>query len=84
MLHKGLDRIDDFGIKERLNELALLPITAIDENKALMEYICTSLLSHMEKLNMIVLNPYTTYVEHYIGQVLSHNPDVKTDKNRTI
>lgn len=81
-MYKGLERIDDFGIKERLNELALLPITAIDENKALMEYICTSLLSHMEKLNMIVLNPYTTYVEHYIGQVLSYNPDVKTDENR--
>ena len=81
-MYKGLERIDDFGIKERLNELALLPITDIDENKALMEYICTSLLSHMEKLNMIVLNPYTTYVEHYIGQVLSYNPDVKTDENR--
>lgn len=83
-MYKGLEKIDDFGMKERLNELALLPIMTIDENNALMEYICTSLLSHMEKLNMIVLNPYTTYMEHYIGQVLSHNSDVKTDEKEKI
>lgn len=83
-MYKGLEKIDDFGMKERLNELALLPIMNIDENNALMEYICTSLLSHMEKLNMIVLNPYTTYMEHYIGQVLSHNSDVKTDEKEKI
>lgn len=83
-MYKGLEKIDDFGMKERLNELALLSIMAIDENNALMEYICTSLLSHMEKLNMIVLNPYTTYMEHYIGQVLSYNSDVETEKKEKI
>ena len=83
-MYKGLEKIDDFGMKERLNELALLSIMAIDENNALMEYICTSLLSHMEKLNMIVLNPYTTYMEHYIGQVLSYNSDVETEEEEKI
>ena len=83
-MYKGLEKIDDFGMKERLNELALLSIMAIDENNALMEYICTSLLSHMEKLNMIVLNPYTTYMEHYIGQVLSYNLDVETEEKEKI
>ena len=83
-MYKGLEKIDDFGMKERLNELALLSIMAIDENNALMEYICTSLLSHMEKLNMIVLNPYTTYLEHYIGQVLSYNSDVETEEKEKI
>lgn len=83
-MYKGLEKIDDFGMKERLNELALLSIMAIDENNALMEYICTSLLSHMEKLNMIVLNPYTTYMEHYIGQVLSYNSDIETEEKEKI
>ena len=83
-MYKGLEKIDDYGMKERLNELALLSIMAIDENNALMEYICTSLLSHMEKLNMIVLNPYTTYMEHYIGQVLSYNSDVETEEKEKI
>ena len=83
-MYKGLEKIDDFGMKERLNELALLSIMAIDENNALMEYICTSLLSHMEKLTMIVLNPYTTYMEHYIGQVLSYNSDVETEEKEKI
>ncbi len=70
-MFRGLKNLNDFGILERLQEMVLIPITEIEINEKRMEEICIILLEQLERLGILVRNPQTTYLEHYIGQVLS-------------
>lgn len=69
-MFKGMERLDDFGLHERLKQLVLIPIMDIEENEKSMEEICIQLLEQMERNGFLKRNPHTTYLEHYIGQVL--------------
>ena len=69
-MFKGMERLDDFGLHERLKQLVLIPIMDIEENEKSMEEICIQLLEQMERKGFLKRNPHTTYLEHYIGQVL--------------
>ena len=69
-MFKGLEKLNDFGIADRLTQLVFIPIMNIEENEACMEEICVMLLEQMEKMKIVKKNPHTTYLEHYIGQVL--------------
>ena len=92
-MFRGLENVDDFGLAEKLNQLVSIPIMNIGENEIYMENICILLLKQMEKDGFLTRNPYTTYLEHYIEQVLnfkaklrySTKPDsvngVKPEKN---
>lgn len=71
-MFKGMEKLDDFGIAERLWQLVLIPIMNIEENEALIEQICILLLEQIERMELAVKNPHTTYLEHYIGQVMSY------------
>ena len=71
-MYKGLEKIDAFGLDEKLKQLISIPIMHIQENEALMEYISTILLEQMEVKGILTRNPHTTYMEHYIGQVLNY------------
>ena len=70
-MFKGLEKLDDFSISEQLKQLVSIPIMNIDENEELMEQLCTLLLKKMEEKGFLTKNPHTTYLEHYIGQVLN-------------
>ena len=72
-MFKGMEKIDDFGIGEKIKALIQIPLMSMDENATLMEQICVSLLEQMDKMKMIVLTPHSTYVEHYIGQLLKYH-----------
>ena len=72
-MFKGLEKMDHFGVTERIKELVSLPIMSLDENVPLIEHICILLLQQMSERNMIVFHKNTTYLEHYIGQVLNYN-----------
>lgn len=69
-MFKGMERLDDFGLHERLKQLVLIPIMDIEESEKSMEEICIQLLEQMERNGFLKRNPHTTYLEHYIGQVL--------------
>lgn len=71
-MFKGMDRLDDFGFAEKLSQLVFVPIMNIEENEAYMEHLCVLLLEQMEKQGFLTRNPHTTYMEHYIGQVLNY------------
>ena len=71
-MFKGMERLDDFGISEKLCQLVLVPIMSIEENEELMENICILLLVQMERKGLLTRNPHTTYLEHYIEQVLNY------------
>ena len=79
-MFKGLEKIDDFDLTQKLNQLVLLPIMNIEENESFMEHICVLLLEKMEKKGFLIKNPHTTYLEHYIGQVLNYRVRKKTDR----
>ncbi len=70
-MFRGMEDLNEFGISQKLQELVLLPVTEIKANEQKMEDICVEVLEWMEKLGILVQNPKTTYLEHYIGQVLS-------------
>ena len=70
-MFRGLENVDDFGLAEKLNQLVSIPIMNIEENETYMENICILLLKQMEKDGFLTRNPYTTYLEHYIEQVLN-------------
>lgn len=72
-MFKGLNRLDDFGLSSRLNELVFVPIMSIEENESAIEQICVILLQKMEEKKLLIRNPHTTYMEHYIEQILSNN-----------
>ena len=72
-MFKGLEKLDDFGLAEKLNQLVFIPIMNIEENESFMEHICVLLLEALEKKGFLTRNPHTTYMEHYIGQVLNMN-----------
>ena len=72
-MFRGMNRIDDFGISVRLNNLVLIPIMSIEENESAMEQICVCLLAKMEEKRLLTRNPHTTYLEHYIEEVLNYN-----------
>lgn len=80
-MFKGLERLDDFGISERLNRLVLTPIMNVDENEVSMEEVCILLLEQMERNGLLKRNPHTTYLEHYIGQILQYSLEVETGHN---
>lgn len=71
-MFKGLEKLDDFGISERLGKLVFIPIMNIEENEACMEEICILLLEQMQKKGLLTKNTNTTYLEHYIGQILNY------------
>ena len=71
-MFKGLEQIDDFDLAQKLNQLVFIPIMNIEENENFMEHICVLLLEKMEKKGFLTRNPHTTYLEHYIGQVLNY------------
>ena len=71
-MFKGLEQIDDFDLAQKLNQLVFIPIMNIEENESFMEHICVLLLEKMEKKGFLTRNPHTTYLEHYIGQVLNY------------
>ena len=71
-MFKGLEKTDDFGLAEKLNQLVFIPIMNIEENEGFMEHICVRLLEQMNEKGFLNRNPHTTYLEHYIGQVLNY------------
>ncbi len=71
-MFRGMERLDDFGLSEKLSQLVLIPIMNIEENESFMEHICVLVLEQMEKKGFLIRNPHTTYLEHYIGQVLNY------------
>ena len=71
-MFKGLEKTDDFGLAEKLNQLVFIPIMNIEENEGFMEHICVRLLEKMNEKGFLNRNPHTTYLEHYIGQVLNY------------
>ena len=79
-MFKGMTRLDDFGISEKLNQLVFIPIMNIKENETFMEHICVLLLEQMERKGLLKRIPQTTYLEHYIGQVLNMNEEDKREK----
>lgn len=81
-MFKGLENLDDFGIGERLVELVFVPIMDIEENEKLMEQICVFMLQQMEKAGIIKQNSQTTYLEHYIGQVLKYTSEKRSIKTK--
>ena len=83
-MFKGMEKLDNFGISERLKQLAFLPIMNIDDNETFMEQICVLLLEKMEEKGFLTRNPHTTYLEHYIGQVLNYAARKETDKTENL
>lgn len=84
---KGLENVDDMGISSMLQQLVLLPIMNIEENESLMERICVVLLRQMESKGLLKRDFRTTYLEHYIGQVLNNssaNDVQKTEKKEQL
>lgn len=88
-IFKGLEKMNDFGLSERLSQLVFVPIMNVEENEVFMEHICVHLLEQMEAMGLLTRNPHTSYLEHYIGQVLNYtarkgrntiNNVVKTEK----
>lgn len=88
-MFKGLEKSDDFGISQKLKQLVMIPIMNKEENESLMEQLCVLLLKQMEKRGLITINPNTTYLEHYISQILKYpfkqtvNDDIDTENNST-
>ena len=84
-MFKGMEKLDDFGVSEKLCQLVLIPIMNIEENETFMENICILLLEQMERKGFLKKIPQTTYLEHYIGQVLNysayHQNNDKTEEN---
>lgn len=76
-MFKGMEKLDDFGLAEKLNQLIFIPIMNIEENESFMEHICVLLLEAMEARGFLTRNPHTTYLEHYIGQVLNYTAKQK-------
>lgn len=70
-IFKGLEKLDNFGLADKLKQLVLLPLTNIEENETMMECICVLLLDKMEDKGLLTQNSCTTYLEHYIEQVLN-------------
>lgn len=71
-MFKGMDKLDNFGMVDKLKQLVFIPIINIDENENFMEQICVLLLERMEEQGFLIRNPHTTYMEHYIGQVMTY------------
>ena len=80
-MFKGLEKLDNFGISERLSHLVFVPIMDIKENEKSMEHICILLLEQMEIMGLLMRNPHTNYLEHYIGQVLNYAARKEKDKS---
>ena len=80
-MFKGLEKLDNFGISERLSHLVFVPIMDIKENEKSMEHICILLLEQMETMGLLMRNPHTNYLEHYIGQVLNYAARKEKDKS---
>lgn len=76
-MFKGMEKLDNFGISEKLNQLVFIPIMNIEENEAFMEHICVLLLEQMEAMGLLSRNPHTSYLEHYIEQVLNNDTSNK-------
>lgn len=83
---KGLSKIEDFGISSKIQQLVLIPIMNVDENVSLIEYICVVLLRQMEQKKLLERIPQTTYMEHYIGQILDgvRREKVKSTNNELV
>ena len=69
-LWKGMEKLDSFGIRQVLQELVFTPVMNQEDNEFLMEKVCNLFLEEMEKKELLKRNSQTTYLEHYIGQVL--------------
>ena len=84
-MFKGMEKLEDFGVSEKLCQLVLIPIMNIEENETSMDEICILLLEQMERKGFLKRIPQTTYLEHYIGQVLNysayHQNNDKAEKN---
>ena len=76
-MFKGLERLDDYGIGDKLNKLVLTPIMNIEENLHCIEEICVLLLEQMESKDLLIKNSNTTYLEHYIGQIINSKTEEK-------
>ena len=76
-MFKGMERLNSFELSSRLNDLVFVPIMSIKENESAMEQICVILLEKMEEKKLLTRNPHTTYMEHYIGEILNMNTNNK-------
>lgn len=83
-MFKGMEKLNDFGLAEKLNQIVFIPIMNIEENEAFMEGICVQLLDQMEVMGLLTKNPHTTYLEHYIGQVLNYTARKKENVQNNI
>ena len=81
-MFKGLEKTDDFGLAEKLNQLVFIPIMNIEENESFMEHICVLLLKKMDERGFLTRNSHTTYLEHYIGQVLNYVARQENDRTK--
>ena len=76
-LYRGMDTLDSFTVKEKVEKLISLPIDNIKENQKLIEEICLIFLKQMESSRLITVREQDTYLDHYINQLLSvqeHRP----------
>ena len=80
-MFKGIEKLDNFGVSERLKQLVFLPVMNINDSENLMEQICVLILEKMEEKGFLTKNPHTTYLEHYIGQVLNYAARKEKDEN---
>ena len=80
-MFKGMEKLDDFGICKKLSQLVLTPIMNIEENETMIEDICILLLEQMEQKGLLKRNSNTSYLEHYIGQILGSNKSGMEDSS---
>lgn len=81
-MYQGLEKLEHYGIADRLNELIFVPIMSVEENENYMEQICVLLLEKMEEKGLLITNPNTTYMEHYIEQVLNYTDQRDSNKKQ--
>ena len=71
-MFKGMEKLEVWGISEQLKQLVLVPVMNVEENEVFMEKVCVQLLEKLADKGFLFRNPHTTYLEHYIGQVLNY------------
>lgn len=68
--YRGLDDLDNLGIREKIHALSYLPADEVEDNLEVMENICIIFLRRMEKMGLLRVKEGDTYLEHYIPQIL--------------